>query len=109
LPIPDFAHEAKSELTVSAPQRLGSMTFHCENAALISGIVLMRSASRRIDPTTSVEDAGVQSPPPAQRFLTGHAAIYNAFNTERHLVSRKTLRTFRADAHATWAVATASH
>jgi len=28
---------------------------------------------------------------------------------ERHLISRKTLRTFRADAHAAWATATAFH
>ena len=52
---------------------------------------------------------GFKSPPSAQRFLTIHAAVYNAFNTERHLVSRKTLSTFRADAHAAWAVATSSH
>jgi putative transposase len=52
---------------------------------------------------------GFKSPPSAQRFLTTHTAVYNTFNTERHLVSRKTLRTFRADAHAAWAVATASH
>ena len=38
-----------------------------------------------------------------------HAAVYNSFNTERHLISRKTLRAFRADAHAAWAAATAFH
>ncbi|RZI70690.1 MAG: IS6 family transposase [Pseudomonas sp.] len=38
----------------------------------------------------------------AQRFLTTHAAVYNTFYTQRHLVSRATLRTFRAAAHATW-------
>src|ERR1019366_8495478 len=32
----------------------------------------------------------------AQKFLSTHAAVYNTFNTERHLVSRKTLRQFRA-------------
>ena len=32
--------------------------------------------------------------------MTTHAAIYNTFNLERHLISRNTLRTFRADAHA---------
>ena len=41
----------------------------------------------------------------AQRFLTTHAAIYNNFNIQRHLISRPTLRRFRADADATWAVA----
>src|SRR3981081_3582764 len=32
----------------------------------------------------------------AQRFLSIHAAVHNTFNLQRHLVSRATLRTFRA-------------
>ena len=43
----------------------------------------------------------------AQRFLTTHAAIYNTFNLQRHLISRPTLRLFRADADAAWAAAVA--
>ncbi|MGV9006855.1 MAG: IS6 family transposase [Brevundimonas sp.] len=43
----------------------------------------------------------------AQRFLTTHSAIYNTFNTQRHLISRPTLRRFRADAATAWAVAVA--
>lgn len=39
----------------------------------------------------------------AQRFLTTHAAIYNTFNIQRHLISRSTLRRFRADADTAWA------
>ena len=50
---------------------------------------------------------GFKSQPSAQRFLTTHAAVYNTYNTERHLISRKSLRAFRADAHAAWAAATA--
>ena len=42
----------------------------------------------------------------AQRFLTTHAAIYNTFNIQRHLISRPTLRRFRGDADAAWAAAT---
>jgi transposase-like protein len=42
----------------------------------------------------------------AQRFLATHAAIYNTFNLQRHLISRSTLRLFRAEAHAAWAIAT---
>jgi transposase-like protein len=42
----------------------------------------------------------------AQRFLTTHAAVYNTFNTQPHLVSRKTLRHFRGEAHAAWEAAT---
>jgi putative transposase len=44
----------------------------------------------------------------AQRFLSTHAAVYNNFNVQQHLISRPTLRRFRAAAHQTWAAATAS-
>ena len=44
----------------------------------------------------------------AQRFLSTHSAVYNAFNTQPHLIRRSTLRQFRAVAHQTWAVATAA-
>ncbi|WP_426042649.1 IS6 family transposase [Brevundimonas sp. TWP2-3-4b1] len=43
----------------------------------------------------------------AQRFLTSHAAIYNTFNTQRHLISRPILRRFRAEAATAWAAAVA--
>jgi putative transposase len=42
----------------------------------------------------------------AQRFLSTHAAVYNKFNVQPHIVSRPTLRRFRAAAHQTWAAAT---
>ncbi len=32
----------------------------------------------------------------AQHFLETHAAIYNVFNVQRHMISRPTLRVFRA-------------
>jgi putative transposase len=44
----------------------------------------------------------------AQRFLSTHAAIYNNFNVQRHLISRKILRQFRSDAMRTWDLATAA-
>ena len=44
----------------------------------------------------------------AQRFLSSHAAIYNTFNTQPHMLSRPGLRTLRAGAHADWAAATAA-
>ena len=44
----------------------------------------------------------------AQRFLSSHAAIYNTFNTQPHLIRRPTLRLFRAQAHRAWAEATAA-
>ena len=42
----------------------------------------------------------------AQRFLSTHAAITNIFNVQRHLISRKTLRQFRAEAMSLWKTAT---
>lgn len=42
----------------------------------------------------------------AQRFLSAHAAVYNTFNIERHLVSRKTMKAFRTEAMAAWCAAT---
>jgi putative transposase len=41
----------------------------------------------------------------AQRFLSIHAAVHNTFNLQRHLISRSTLRTFRAEATAEWQAA----
>ena len=50
-----------------------------------------------------------KSPGSAQRFLSVHAAVYNTFYLQRHLISRSTLRTFRAEAMAHWqAAATAA-
>ena len=43
----------------------------------------------------------------AQRFLSIHAAVHNTFNFQRHLISRSTLRTFRAEARAEWEAAVA--
>ena len=44
----------------------------------------------------------------AQNLLTTHAAVYNTFNTQPHLVSGLTLRKFRGAAHAAWSNATAA-
>ena len=43
-----------------------------------------------------------KSPGSAERFLSIHAAIYNVFNIQRHLISRRTLRVFRDQAMQTW-------
>jgi transposase-like protein len=42
----------------------------------------------------------------AQRFLSTHAAVYNVFNIQPHLISRPGLRQLRAGAHRAWAAAT---
>jgi transposase-like protein len=49
-----------------------------------------------------------KSPGSAQRFLSTHAAIYNTFYVQRHLISRKTLRQFRAEATEQWRQAAAA-
>ncbi len=49
-----------------------------------------------------------KSPGSAQRFLSVHAAVYNTFNVQRHLISRPTLRLFRAEAMTYWNAATAA-
>ena len=41
----------------------------------------------------------------AQRFLSVHAVVHNTFYLQRHLISRSTLRTFRAEAMAHWKAA----
>ena len=43
-----------------------------------------------------------KSPGSAQRFLSTHAAVYNTFNVQRHLISRKILRQFRNQAMDVW-------
>jgi putative transposase len=42
----------------------------------------------------------------AQQFLSTHAAVYNTFNVQRHLISRRTLRLFRGEANRAWGQAT---
>jgi putative transposase len=44
----------------------------------------------------------------AQRFLNMYATVRNTFNLQRHLISRSTLRTFRAEATARWQAAVAA-
>jgi putative transposase len=44
----------------------------------------------------------------AQRILSIHAAIYNTFYTQRHLISRHSLRQFRTEAMEEWRAAVAA-
>jgi putative transposase len=43
-----------------------------------------------------------KSPGSAQRFLSIHAAVYNAFYVQRHLLSRRIFKAFRAETLAAW-------
>jgi transposase-like protein len=44
----------------------------------------------------------------AQKFLSSHAAVYNAFNVQRHLTSAQSHRELRAVAMSTWREAMAA-
>jgi putative transposase len=50
---------------------------------------------------------GFKSVASAQRFLSFHAAAYNTFNIQRHLISARTHRAFRASAMNIWREAVA--
>jgi putative transposase len=50
---------------------------------------------------------GFKSAKSAQRFASVHAAVYNTFNVQRHLISRPTHRQFRNVAHQSWSDETA--
>ncbi len=43
-----------------------------------------------------------------QRFLSTHSVVHNTFNLQRHLISRRILRLFRAEAAEQWERATAA-
>jgi transposase-like protein len=51
---------------------------------------------------------GFKSAKSAQRVVSVHAAVYNTFNAQRHLVSRPTHRQFRTAAQNSWSDATAA-
>lgn len=47
---------------------------------------------------------GFKDPGATQRFLSAHAAVYNAFNLQRHLISRRHMKIYRAAALAQWKI-----
>jgi putative transposase len=51
---------------------------------------------------------GFKSAKSAQRLVSVHAAVYNTFNVQRHLIGHTTHRRFRTAAHQSWNDATAT-
>jgi hypothetical protein len=88
--LPDHHLDAHSKDIV----RLG-----CALIGTITGLVLgllINSAKNSFDAKS------------AQRFVATHAAVDNSFNVQRHMISRPTLRRFRAEAVEVWNAATAA-
>src|SRR5208283_5903683 len=56
----------------------------------------------------SAFDRAVKSAKSAQQFVSVHAAIYNTFNVQLHLVSRPTHRQFQTAAQNSWSDATSA-
>ena len=87
---------ALSDLGMKARHIMGG---RCNNRAENSHLPI-RQRERRMQRFKSAGSA--------QRFLSTHAAIYNTFNVQRHLISRRTLRQFRTEALSRWNVVTAA-
>jgi transposase-like protein len=86
---------ATRELCCSDRHRRGRM---CANNRAENSHLVIRQRERK--------QQKFKSQGSAQRFLATHAAVYNTFNTQRHLIRRSTLRLSRGDANRTWAAAT---
>ena len=86
---------ALKELNLAHRHRLGRLR---ENNRAENSHLPIRRRERKMQ--------GFKSAPSAQRFLTTHAAIYNTFYVQRHLICRPTLRLFTARAMRSWRAAT---
>jgi len=66
---------------------------------------LRATNGRRIHTSRFVDEGknnGASTPESAQWFLSIHAAVYNAFYVQRHLLFRRIFKAFRAKMLAVW-------
>jgi transposase-like protein len=94
-----------------APTRITTDKLHSDAAALSElGLAARHERGLRKNNRTEVSHQPARrrerkmqrfkSAGSAQRFLSLHAAVHNTFDLRRHLISRRTLRSFRAEAVA---------
>jgi transposase-like protein len=93
----------KLRFDASALRRLRLACPHEQGSARISGREFAQAVRRR-----ERKLQRFKSTRSAQRFLSIHAAVHNICNVQRHLISRSTLRIFRAEATAQWRGAVAA-
>ena len=102
---------APAEITTNGPRSYGAAFAELDHAARHEqGLRKNNRAEVSHQPVRRRERRMQRSMSPgsAQRFVSVHAAAYNTFNLQRHLISRRTLRTFRAEAIAHWRAAMAA-
>jgi putative transposase len=78
---------------------IGGPQMYMWRAVDSEGEVLDALIQRRYDKAAALK------PLRKQRFVSLHAAAYNTFNVQRHLIRRRTHRR-RAEAHSVWSRAT---
>ena len=87
--------------------RIGGKRMYLWRAVDDEGEVLDLVVQRRRDTETAIKllTRQLHNEPVEQTSITTHAAIYNTFKIQRHLISSPTLRRFRGEAATAWATA----
>ena len=88
----------------AAARNLGIERLHCTGRWRDNRV----ENSHQPTPRRERKMQGFKSAGSAQRFLSFHAAAHNTFNVQRHLISARTHRAFRASATDTWRTAAAA-
>src|ERR1700730_18617072 len=73
-----------------------------DDMSVVGGATIERENSHQPTRRQEYKMQRFKCPGSAQRFLSTHAASYNTFNVQRHLISAKTHRAFRAAAMNMW-------